>query len=785
MLPGLSCLWRCLVKKPVIAFDTETFLIGPGNITPKLVCVSVAGPQGMTLIGNGDADLESDLRELFELGHTLVGHNVAFDLCVVAKAFPDLEPLIWEKLLAGECDDTMIREQLLNLSTHGNIDNLKLPDGTKENLSYSLASLVAKYLGLDITAAKEDADAWRLNYDKLDGLPASSYPAEASAYALEDAEFTLRIYHDQQARVRTEDGPSSLSTGPFHTAAAFALRLMTDRGMKVDKERVEELHQKLLTENADSNFPLLLEAGVLRPSEPEQPYVRQLEKARGILREAGIEADSFLENRELLESNGIKFKAAVTSSINTTALKDEIEKTCKENRLKPKLTDKGQLSTDAEVISDLSAYSEILSEYGKRQELAKLVSTDVPAFFWEGEIADTVHFNFAVLKETGRTASYGNSKSKKPLFPARNGQQADPRARPGFCARDGFYLASIDYSTLELATVAQTMINLFGYSVHADKINAGIDLHAYLGAQLAYELHSDFRNLCSQYGVASSAEGRYRYFMQCKGHADERVAKFFKHWRKMAKPVGLGYPGGLGPAKFIGLAKNSYGVNLLEVAQEFPESRFEVTDYLKGLARRTYGMEEFQWTRGTKALALATFLREIWLTTFEMQQYFDHVQNDCIDPKNDRGFDDRGVARKAYCYTSPMGMYRAGCAFTAAANGKAMQTPAAEGAKSAVIEVQRECRIGSLTHCALVDFIHDEILAEVPRETAHRDVEEIAHLMVRSMRRITPDVDIKAEPALMVNWWKEAEPVFDANGRLLPWEPGISYVTRDGKLYLP
>ena len=43
--------------------------------------------------------------------------------------------------------------------------------------------------------------------------------------------------------------------------------------------------------------------------------------------------------------------------------------------------------------------------------------------------------------------------------------------------------------------------------------------------------------------------------------------------------------------------------------------------------------------------------------------------------------------------------------------------------------------------------------------------------MIEGMKSVVPDVAIKAEPALMRYWYKKAEPVFNDEGLLIPWEP--------------
>ena len=42
--------------------------------------------------------------------------------------------------------------------------------------------------------------------------------------------------------------------------------------------------------------------------------------------------------------------------------------------------------------------------------------------------------------------------------------------------------------------------------------------------------------------------------------------------------------------------------------------------------------------------------------------------------------------------------------------------------------------------------------------------------MVAEMKKYVPDVKVKAEPALMRFWTKEAEAKYDASGRLIPWD---------------
>ena len=80
-----------------------------------------------------------------------------------------------------------------------------------------------------------------------------------------------------------------------------------------------------------------------------------------------------------------------------------------------------------------------------------------------------------------------------------------------------------------------------------------------------------------------------------------------------------------------------------------------------------------------------------------------------------------------------------------------------------------------LSGCRIILFIHDEFVVEGPEETAHLWAEEVSRIMVEAMKFYTPDVAIKAPPALMKRWYKDADPVYvdlpDGGRKLVPWEP--------------
>ena len=90
-----------------------------------------------------------------------------------ASNFPDLLPAIFSALDAESFSDTMIREKLLTLAETGDLEYLRMPDGSKTKIRWGLEHLVSRYFGLDIKEEKTDPGAWRLNFNLLDGKPAA------------------------------------------------------------------------------------------------------------------------------------------------------------------------------------------------------------------------------------------------------------------------------------------------------------------------------------------------------------------------------------------------------------------------------------------------------------------------------------------------------------------------------------------------------------------------------------------------------------------------------------
>jgi hypothetical protein len=120
------------------------------------------------------------------------------------------------------------------------------------------------------------------------------------------------------------------------------------------------------------------------------------------------------------------------------------------------------------------------------------------------------------------------------------------------------------------------------------------------------------------------------------------------------------------------------------------------------------------------------------------------------------------------------GRIRARVGFTDAANGF-FQALLADLAKDAFSRATRACYVPGvddrLLGCRVPLFLHDEIIGEAPEDRAADAAEALSEIMREAAKDWCPDVPPGASPYLMRRWYKGAETVRDAAGRLRVWEP--------------
>lgn len=656
----------------VYAFDLETELIAVGKIAPPPVCSVIKAEGAWTSICHAkDPQFVEQIEEILQPGNVVVGANTRFDMAVLVAHRPELTTLIFEAYADGRIHDVQLIQGLIDLGYDG-----KLME------SYSLDEL-GKHFGWR-DRSTEKFGGWRMRYAELMDVPMEKWPESAIAYAKEDADETLHVYLKQMELA--EQG-HTIAGHEFESRASFALQLIQCQGIWTDKERAKRASDAV-TEVMDSCEEVLVESGVLRPYKPPRWW-------QG------------------------KWTLPRQPTINKTALAERIVEVCEREDIKVKRTTTKLVSTNKEFLAELGGLDRVIDEYRKREEVKKLASTYLPNLR-----TGIVYTEFNPLVSTGRSSS-----RKSSLVPSMN-LQNQPRlsgklsVRECMIPRPGHYICSVDYSSLELCTLAWTCRRLFGESVLYDFINeyGASAAHEFLGAQIAYAWYEPFKLVCDE-GRCLTPTERFLAFRKLK-EVDKAA---WKKFRTFAKPTGLGYPGGLGPETFRTLARGTYGVKV--------------------------------------TLREAERLRDLWFATYpEMRRYFAFIN---------RSKDRRSRGR--YYYEGPTGMIRRGCSFTAASNGAGLQTPSAFGAKTGVWDVVRaqfDPSLGSsLLGTRSLNFVHDELIAELPIPTAHEQALEISSLMVDAMTRSFPGIRMEAEPALMERWYKDAEPVYDETGRLIPWRP--------------
>jgi DNA polymerase I-like protein with 3'-5' exonuclease and polymerase domains len=306
--------------------------------------------------------------------------------------------------------------------------------------------------------------------------------------------------------------------------------------------------------------------------------------------------------------------------------------------------------------------------------------------------------------------------------------------RECFIPRSGWVFGFVDYSGLELCTLAQVCLDVLGRSEMAEALRRGEDLHLALGADM----------LGISYEEAKS-----------RSKTGDQEIKFY---RQQAKPANFGFPGGMGPESFREYSE-VYGITLTSFqAQELKDAWFrkwpEMRDYFRWITRLT---EQTDPTTGnTRPIA--------------------QIRSGRL-----RG----GATYCAACNGFFQGLAADGAkeALWLVARECYLERPWAKVPDPVSGKTHNERT--PLFGCRPSLFIHDEIGLEIPypaggEAAASASVERLSAVMVAAMKRWVPDVPIKAEPVMVRRWFKGAEVVRREDGVILPSKP-VTEIGADGK----
>lgn len=421
-----------------VAIDTETYLIQPGRLAPRLVCLTAWAPHtedlGPELLLRDRA--EQVVREWLDEGAVLVAHNAAYDMAVLASDFPALLPAILDAYAEGRVRCTRVREALRKIAL-GRLQHDPAANGGRARLD--LGSVSLELLG-ERVEGKSGADAWRFRYHELDGVPLAQWPSDAVEYAKHDAELCGRVYLAQSMRCSGDELVSPDEAR--QTRAAFALHLMSAWGLRADGASVERLRAELEARVKEAS-KLLVGIGLMKKG-----------GSRNIaaIREAISEA--YDGEPPLAESGAVSYAAAVMR-----------DAPCKGGEC---AADGGAGERLADWVCEepLHTLAAISEDQG---ELSKYVP------WLERAATAPVNARVTPLVATGRT-----SVSAPPVqqLPRR------PGVRDCFIARPGALFVGADYGQAELVTLAQVLLDMLGHSRLAEVLQAGRDPHLVVAAAL-------------------------------------------------------------------------------------------------------------------------------------------------------------------------------------------------------------------------------------------------------------------------------------------------------------
>jgi hypothetical protein len=693
------------------SLDLETHQIEVGILAPRIVCGST--PERLiyepndpprAVVGAFTDPIRSDV--------ILTGANIAYDFGCLAVADPGLLPAIFRAYEERRVFDVQIA-QALHAIAEGNLF-LDPVTGRELDGRYNLERLVSLVLGRDDAKIH---DTWRRRYALLDGVPLEDWPREARVYPVDDARNTLEV-----AIAQIRGGGTGVTSGPHRNLGdladqaetAFAMHLGAIWGMRADRERIAELKARTL--EAHAAFVKKFRALGFYDGDKANTHAVKLAVARAYGADQPCPACVGGKLLSPISGRPINCKTCSGTGLDVSMC--------------PK-TKTGGLCADRD--SKMNSGDPDLVALGAN-EPEKILSTYLPALEAE-KIGRFLRPN--VLVASGRTSYDGLVQLVG----------KDMGVRECHRARDGYVLCSVDFSALELCTLSQVELNMFGSSIMADTINATGDpgaLHTAFAARLAGKSTEEMR-------VAIKSP-------------DAVLKKWAKKYRDAAKAGNFGFPGGMGPAKFVySKRRKNEGETIAPDGTKYPGIRFCI---LLAGAERCGTSRVWAGTNPPQLVCEKCFaivrdeLRPAWLEQWRMQRYLTRISN--IVGKEGRG--------ELRCWGTER--VRGGLDYTNGANN-GFQALAADGAKYALRCLTRECyldRSSVLYGSRPIVFIHDEIIAEIPLEVAHLAGPRMAKVMVDGMRKFVPDVTIVAEPALGFYWDKRMEPVY-RDGKLVPWEP--------------
>jgi DNA polymerase I-like protein with 3'-5' exonuclease and polymerase domains len=716
----------------VIALDTETDGLADDR---RLALASASDGKEHAIIHPDDIGRFLLLRrERHWVFHNLVFDLETIDLHLARSGEEWARRVLWEAVEEGRAHDTMIRDMLLRLGRHD-------AHPTPRNLGV----LAREYADLEI----DKEDPYRVRYGEIIGRDWADVERGFFAYAIKDAIATRLVYDElrrrtaELARIRHVPDGTARRWGSLTEAVqikgALALGRAGRNGMHLDLSRLDRVRDGLRA-RLDEVVARLREdprcAGLFKVGRkdgaPESTPTGAPRKHAKVLQRILLDVAAEIE-----ADTGHRFEVP--------------------------LAPKGAVSASTKEWADHGNLHPFLADWIEMEETAKLVQ------FCGQLAAETVHPRYTILVRTGRVSA---SDPNIQQMPRKGG------FREMFVPSPGHFLLAVDYSAIELVTLAAVCEARYGRSVLADVLRADRDPHAYTAAILLGMDPDEFLSL------KESEPGK------------------FKEWRQMAKALNFGLPGGLGAKSLASYAHRTYRVEMTQeqaaefrermIGEVYPEWGLYLSDdAMEILAANLEAPVEACWDAldwtGDRAGFVPGFVRRIVrgeVTKSDGTPYKASSLSGVWDALNHLNRSEMLaplLAGRAGSEELKRLLFHGGVAtLTGRLRGRvsfcqARNTPfqglAADGAKLALWRLMRE-------GFRIVGFVHDEILVELPDEGGYvskAEVDRVAGIMCAEMGRVLGcDLPVKCEASLGTCWSKDAAPVEKTgrDGKVFPWQPG-------------
>ncbi len=501
-------------------------------------------------------------------------------------------------------------------------------------------------------------------------------------------------------KIYTEQLKTPMSCG-LAVAAEIYLNLMGQYGLLVDQNRVDILEKELLAKLTPWYEDLCLVGIVSKVKDKHgEKYKKNINEFR-----------KYIETNVKLKNKTPKGATATSSEYLQYYLGQGLDAPVEQ-----------ALNTYLNVMK----YEKILTAFVSRLKQANPV----------------IRTDYSAVVNTGRTSS-----SSSTLYPSVNIQQM-PRdvkdvtydIRGCFVPRPGYKICSIDYSGLELSSTANQLYRLTGKHDMRDIINSGdtpVDIHS----MLAYRLMN----------LKTGGNETYESFKR------QKKLDGYKEFRQLAKPINLGFPGGIGYDTMRTLLARDNIHPKLQILKsceyEQPllwEARVCRREGYPVRVRQT-GAREFQLVYDE----LVSLKSELFALYPDLEFFLKEGHKDYLTGESKKMKNEFGEWEDEPLYAFTVGDFqRDNCMYTQVCNGLLMQCPAAIGAKRAmchIIDKYKDSR-----HVKPLAFIHDEIVFEI-LDSDHREVyiQDVSEILIDQMQTVLTEVRIAVE-AEVFDYWKKA-----------------------------